>query len=129
MYRLPQGVFHPLDGQADHTLADTVFRRDTVHRPVLPQVFQDNTQFVSDRQFWRGLPPFCVKHRMRFVESTSFFQNVADFTPYNRLKRTVLASVAFSPFSHAVIIVSLWLLNKSNKKYPNYFLNSTSPFT
>jgi hypothetical protein len=41
------GINRALDGQADRTLADAVSRRDTVHCPVPPQVFQSELCALS----------------------------------------------------------------------------------
>jgi hypothetical protein len=80
-----------LDGQAD-----PIFRRNTVHPQVLPQVFQGTIQLVFDRQF-RRFAPFGVQNMVFLLQNQRHFSKVSGFTPYSRLKRTVLASAAFFP--------------------------------
>jgi hypothetical protein len=86
-----------LDGQADRTFAQAVARRDTVYRPLLPQVSQGNIRLFSHRQLWR-FAAFLVQGIVFPLENQQHFLNVSGFTPYSRLKRTALASTVFFLF-------------------------------
>jgi hypothetical protein len=59
-----------LDGQADRALANAVFRREAVHGPVFPQVFQGTIPLVFGRQFRRFaaflLKRYLIKYTIRY---------------------------------------------------------------
>jgi hypothetical protein len=119
MRRLRSACLLPIGRTGDRALAGPVFRRDTVHRPVLPQVFQGDTPLVFDSQFGH-LAAFLMQSSIFLCGTDAVFSNAAGFTPYSRLKRTALASSAFFPFPFCHYSIS-WLLNKSNNIFKEHF--------